>query len=483
MKYLSLFVFLAVLPKGLYSADLPLLSPFGIGSYTNITLSLAPSGDRRNYGPLFYEVENDWGQTWAVPPILSHSSDEVTDFAEWDFLYPVVTMDRFGAEYRFQILQLFSFAGGSTQSDASVHRFTLFPLYFQQRSAIPDKNYTALLPIAGRLKNRLFRDEIEFVMMPLWVKTRRGNVVTHNYVYPLFHVRRGPGLTGWQFWPLYGQEHKEITHRTNTWDEVEMVPGHEQRFVLWPIYLARTSGIGTTNQVREQAVLPLYSITRSPNRDSSTYLWPFGLTYTVDREKRYREWDVPWPIIVFARGEGKNTSRVWPLFSRARDATKESTFYLWPVYKHNRVKADPLDRERTRILFFLYSDVRERNLETGRDFRRKDFWPFYTYRRDFEGNQRFHALSLLEPILPNSKSIERNYSHLWSLWRSERGARTGVVDQSLLWDLYRRRSSPNDKKISLLFGFFKYQSSPNGKEWRLLNIPVARSDADAAVEK
>ncbi len=483
MNCIRLALLLLLFGTDVLGADLPLLSPFGAGSYTNIALTLAPSGDRRNYGPFFYQLENEWGTTWAIPPLLSHSGDDVTDFAEWDLLYPIVTLDRFGEEYRFQILQLFSFAGGSTQSDTNTHRFTLFPFYFQQRSRIPEKNYTALLPIAGRLRNRLFRDEIQFVMMPIWVKTRRREVVTQNYVYPFFHLRQGPGLTGWQFWPLYGQEHKDVTYYTNHWDEIETVPGHRQRFVLWPIYLTRTSGVGTTNGVRENALLPLYSLTRSPNRDSSTYLWPFGVTYTVDREKRYRELDIPWPIIVFARGEGKNTTRVWPLFSRARDDTKESTFYLWPVYKYNRVKAEALDRERTRVLFFLYSDVRERNLETGRDFRRKDFWPFYTSRTDFEGNHRFHALSLLEPILPNSKSIERNYSHLWSLWRSERGARTGVVDQSLLWDLYRRRSSPDVKNISLLFGLFKYQSSPNGKEWRLLNIPVARSDADQAAQK
>ena len=481
MKGQNLSFAFALLTASLNAADLPLLSPLGVdSSYTNISLTLAPSGDRRNYGPFYYSLYNEWGTTWAVPPLMSRSTDLVTDFDEWDFLYPIITFDQFGNEYRFQILQLFAFAGGGTQSDTNMHRFTLFPFYFQQRSKNPELNYTALLPIAGRMKNRLFRDDIQFVLWPIWVKTRKRDVVTHNYVYPFFHLREGPGLNGWQFWPLYGQEHKEITHRTNIWDEVEMVPGHEQRFVLWPFYLARTSGIGTTNEVRAHALLPIYSLSRSPNRDSTTYPWPIGYTYTIDRERQYREWGFPWPFFVVARGEGKNTTRIWPLFSRARDATKESTFYLWPVYKYNRVHVDPLDRERTRILFFLYSDVREQNTESGRTFRRKDFWPLFTSRTDFEGNHRFQALSILEPILPNSKSIERNYSHLWSLWRSEKSARTGAVDQSLLWDLYRRRSSLEAKKISLLFGLFKYQSSPSGKEWRLLNIPVARSKTVAA---
>ena len=104
-------------------------------------------------------------------------------------------------------------------------------------------------------------------------------------------------------------------------------------------------------------------------------------------------------------------------------------------------------------------------------YKRNDFWPLYTYRQDFEGNRRFQTLSLLEPILPGRQSIERNYTHLWSLWRSERNARTGAVYQSLLWDLYRRQSTPETRKVSLLFGLFKYQSSPEGKQYRVFFVP------------
>ena len=85
-------------------------------------------------------------------------------------------------------------------------------------------------------------------------------------------------------------------------------------------------------------------------------LWPF-FNYVDDRGKKYREWDAPWPLIVFARGEGKNTTRVWPFFSHARAPTVESGFYLWPIYKYNRMHSAPLDRQRTRICFFLYSDA------------------------------------------------------------------------------------------------------------------------------
>jgi hypothetical protein len=338
-----------------------------------------------------------------------------------------------------------------------------------------EENYTALLPIYGHLKHRLFRDEVSFVMMPLYVRSRKRDMVTHNYLYPFFHLRHGDGLKGWQLWPLVGHEHKVVTTKTNSWNEVETVGGHDKFFALWPIYFRQTAGTGTDNPEKHHAALPLYSLMRSPRRDSSTVPWPIGVTHTVDRAKKYTEWAAPWPLIVFARGEGKTTSRVWPLFSQSHNDTLESHWYLWPVYKYNRITSAPLDRERTRLLLFLYSDVTEKNTETGEELRRVDLWPLFTARRDFNGNRRLQIFSLLEPIVPNNKSVERNYSPLWSLWRAEKNAPSGAASRSLLWNLYRREVTPETKKCSLLFGLFQYQSNPADRRWRLLYIPLGKA--------
>jgi hypothetical protein len=451
--------------------------------YDDFRLALGAGHRTEILGPLFYFEDKDETQTWAIPPLLSRHRYPGTESEEWDCLYPIVSLDRFGTEYRWHVFQLVSFSGGVNQEEQKARRFTLFPIYFQQRSENPDENYTALVPIYGHLKKRLLRDEIYFVMFPIYSETRKRDVVTRNYVYPLFHLRAGDGLKGWQFWPLYGHEHKEITSRTNGFGDVQMVPGRDSKFILWPIHLNQTSEIGTTNEVHQHAILPLYSIQRSPNRDSSTVGWPF-FSRIEDREKKYTEWQLPWPLIVFARGEGKTTSRVWPFFSEAESANLESAFYLWPVYKYNRVHGDAVDRERTRILFFLYSDILQKNVETGKAQRRVDFWPLFTHRRDYNGSSRLQVLSLLEPLLPNSKSIERNYSPLWALWRSEKNSETEASSQSLLWNLYRRDTTPDSRKCSLLFGLFQYQSGSNGKRLRLLYIPVVNTKPadDSAAE-
>ncbi len=439
--------------------------------FDHFELTLDPGERTEAAGPLFYYELKDTQRTWAIPPMFAHVTDPSTESEEYDFLYPLLSYDRFGEQYRWHFCQLISFAGGPTQSESYRRRFTLFPLYFQQRSSDPNENYTALLPIYGHLKGRLMRDEIYFIMFPIYGQTRKKDVVTDNFVYPFFHLRHGEGLKGWQFWPLFGEEHKTITLRTNGFSDVETISGHDRRFVLWPLYMQLHSGIGTSNEAWQVTSIPAFNIERSGQRDLTTIIWPF-FTYIDDREKKYHEWEGPWPFIVYARGEGKSTTRFFPLFSQAHTPVLESDFYLWPVYKYNRARAAPLDRERTRILFFVYSDTIQRNTETGEYERLVDFWPLFTHRHNYDGSTRLQALALLEPYLPNNKSIERDYSQLWSIWRSEKNPRNGAASQSLLWNLYRRDTKPGSKKCSLFFGLFQYQHDAEGKRARLFYVPI-----------
>ncbi len=442
--------------------------------YHEFSLTLSSGTRREAAGPLFYQQRSEDTTVWAFPPLFSRTVDTGTDSEEIDILYPIITYDRFGLEDRWQFFQLFSTSGGQTIDGTNKHRFTLFPFYFQQRSPEPSLNYTALLPFYGTLKNRLFRDEIFFVMMPLYVQTKKRDVVTDNYVAPFFHLRHGDNLSGWQFWPLVGSEHKGLTMRTNNYDEVQTIGGHEKFFALWPFFFNEKSGLETTNVIWQQSLLFAYSLYRSEPRDSTSILWPI-FTYTDEREKKYKEIGMPWPFIGFARGEGKTMNRVWPLFSRAHNDTLESSFYAWPLYLSQAIHSPPLERRRTRILFFLYSDIMEKNTTSGDYRHRVDFWPFYTKRHDLNGDERLQVLSLIEPFTPASKSMERDWSPLWSLWRSERSLKTGATSQSLLWNLYRRDTTPTSKKCSLFFGLIQYQSTPDGSKWRWFYVPTGKS--------
>jgi hypothetical protein len=445
--------------------------------YARFYQTLTPGDRIEALGPLYYNERSDTRKTWAVPPLISYTTDEAVALKEFDILYPILTYDRYGPQYRWQFCQVFSVAGGPHPDDPSRTRITIFPLYFQQRSLKPEENYTALFPFYGRLRNRLFRDEIYFVMFPIFGESKKHEVVTDNYLYPFFHLRHGPGLTGWQFWPLIGKEHKDVTTSTNGFGDRVTDPGHDNLFVLWPIFFNDHTKLGTTNATWTQAAIPFYSFERSPLRNSTTVIWPF-FSKIDDREKKYREVDAPWPLIEFARGEGKTTSRVFPFYSHSHSPTLESDSYLWPIYKYTCARSAPLDRTRTRIAFFLFSDAEDKNTERQTSARRTTLLPFFIRQKDFNGNTRLQIFAPLEPFMPGSHKIPRDYSPLWSVWRQEANPTTGARSQSLLWNLYRRDTRPTRKKVSLLFGLFQYQSGPEGGLTRLFYVPLGRHGAE-----
>jgi hypothetical protein len=437
--------------------------------YSEFPLTLSSGYREEVVSPLYYSQHSESQRQWALPPFFCYTRTPDVDWTEAEFLYPILSYRRFGPEYRLQLVQFFSFSGGAMQSEDGMRRFTIFPFYFQQRSPNPDLNYTAVIPFYGHLKNRLFRDDIKFVMFPLYSETRRNDMVTDNYLYPFFDLRHGDAMTGWQVWPLVGEEHKAPTLQTNMLGEAETVGGYDHFFAPWPFYFKNWDGLGTTNPQASLTIVPFYNHIESKTREVTSYGWPLGYNAIHDYQQNITEHDFIWPLFVKARG-GKEITRIFPFYSHAANSNLVSDFIVWPVYKYNRLKAPSLERRRTRIVFFLYSDITEKNTTTGDVFRRKDLWPLYTYHHEANGNERWQVLAPLEPLLPNNRSIMREYSQVWSLWRWEKNPRTGAASQSLLWNLYRREKTPQAKKLSLFFGLFQYQSNGEGESWRVFYL-------------
>ena len=172
-------------------ADEPALGPL----FQKFELTLESGQRTEAVGPFYYHEQKDSLQTWAVPPLWAKAVDTNLNLMEFDILYPVFSYDRYGDQYRFHFCQVISWAGGPSQGEPIRNRFTIYPLYFQQRSSLPEENYTAFFPFYGHLRRRLFRDEISFVMFPLYLKSLKGDVVTRNYGYPFFHLRSGPSFS------------------------------------------------------------------------------------------------------------------------------------------------------------------------------------------------------------------------------------------------------------------------------------------------
>src|SRR5260221_6174722 len=75
------------------------LGPF----YQQFKLTLAPGNRTEMMGPLFYDEHKESTHLWAVPPLFSRALDPDIDYEESDYVYPIISYDRFGSEYRFHI--------------------------------------------------------------------------------------------------------------------------------------------------------------------------------------------------------------------------------------------------------------------------------------------------------------------------------------------------------------------------------------------
>ena len=224
------------------------------------------------------------------------------------------------------------------------------------------------------------------------------------------------------------------------------------------------------------ALLPLYAVGRSPQKDETHVLWPFFYKSHF-KQSGYLEYGSPWPFIINGTGPNKSHHRFWPFYGKLEDATRKREFYLWPLYVNRELDTEKIRLRRTRWLAMLYQHSHEERKETGLVKDRRHLWPLFTHETDSDGHSRFQLFSPLEPLLPGNRGIRRNYTPLFALWHTESNPATGRSSSSFLWHLYRGERTPVSKKCSLLFGLIRYKKSEEGREWRLLWLIPIRSKA------
>jgi hypothetical protein len=192
----------------------------------------------------------------------------------------------------------------------------------------------------------------------------------------------------------------------------------------------------------------------------------------VDRERQFEEWQFPFPLFIIARGQSRHVTRFLPFFTVERYVLKDlllikemrvtNLAILYPLYIRTVDETATSLTVRDRILWWLYSDIRE----TGRDgdARRLDMWPLLRYVRNKEGWVTFQALAPLEALMPGNEVFERNWSFLWALYTYRRNAEGDRV-HSLLWNLVRYEETQAGWSLEVLGPLFAYREE--GQDSRL----------------
>jgi len=467
-----------LLPAAAWPADAP-SEPINLWPvYDDRVDPLDRARERSGLGPLLMSSRSTDGEVsqFAFRPLFFWREEHGARRLEWDFLYPFVTYRRHEGDWEFKFLEIMTARGEGSPQAGREDRYDLFPVYTSGTTETGRK-YLAILPFGGSAPNWWFQDEAEFVLFPLYARFVKQGAETRYFPWPIISVTSGEKRSGFRVVPLYGQDVKEGVF--------------EKRFVLWPLFLQLRTGLDGDSPEETLSILPFYVSQRSKDQDRTTVLWPF-FSYTQDREHHFEQWDAPWPLIQIARGEGRTINRFLPFFSveervlknefLLREMKSTDLVILFPLYIRSREEVLGSWKVRDRILWWLYSDIRQ----GGRDgsARRVDAWPFFRYTRDREGAIEFQTLALLEAFMPGNERIERNYSPLWALY-TYRQSSEGHSVRSFLWNLLRHeetsagrsievlgpllayRERGEDARFSLLGGLFEYEVSHGTRSMRL----------------
>lgn len=415
--------------------------------------SQAYGGEVLNLGPLLYMEEDEETGTKSVDalgpfvsykkspdtteygfrPIFYNYRNERKDRTSFDFLYPFFTHRSFEGDTKFQVLvYLFYYRSDLRPSGFREYDYTLFPFLFGRKDEQPEKSYFALFPLFGTLKHRYGKDEISFMLFPLFLKTRQEGMTNYNFVWPFFGAYGGDGVSGGRFWPLYGIREKEDSF--------------EDEFALWPFYTHREKDF-YGERVTSTAFLPFYYGTDAPGRKQRTYLWPF-INVINDSNKNVRRWDIPWPFVTISRGS-VHTNRFWPLYSQRTEDKYRTGFFLWPMFGYKTyVFKDYISTKTTGALWLVKSTTYTPTNERGKSGKTVHLWPLFSYYKDTDGTSRFHFLSILETFLVDNPPREHNWSSFWQLvvWQMDAD---GNQKSSILWNTIRTERTERLMKFEL----------------------------------
>ncbi|MBI4537024.1 MAG: hypothetical protein HY712_03600 [candidate division NC10 bacterium] len=463
---LALIVWLAVAPA---AAPAEPAAPLAEASAT--PLNLWPIYDRREdpidqaqtegaLGPLlFSSAARDGGwREGGFRPFFTWREEKALERSEWQVLYPLIQYTKTEQDWEFQFLLVDVRSEGSIPAERE-ERADFFPFYLSGRRET-GQTYRWLFPFGGTVYDRLGRDEIEIVLFPFYLRSVRSGGERRWFPWPFVSTLRGEDQSGIFFWPLYGQEERKGKY--------------ERRYLLWPLFLYERAGLDSDNPEESLAILPFYFSQRSPERDLTVVLWPF-FSYQHDRKRQFEQWEFPWPLFAIARGEGRQMTRFLPLFTVERRVLREefllkqlvssTTAVLFPLYVRTVDETASSRTERVRLLWWLYSDIRETGSDGER--RRIDSWPLFRYARDREGRVSFQALALLEAFLPGNELIERNYSPLWSLYTYRRNV-AGDQVHSFLWNLVRHETTATGLRLEVLGPLLAYDEQGDSSRFSFL---------------
>lgn len=379
-------------------------------------------------GPLYSEHHAPDGtaqQVWR--PFLFWQQDARGETAH--FLYPLFSWEAAADHRSFTLFRIINYRLATRPDAGTDTGFDVWPLYFSRDTGDPATSYRALLPVAGTIKHRFGKDELNWVAFPLYFHVTAKDRHTRYTPWPFVRTISGGGHRGFEFWPLGGRRERAGDYR--------------EQFYLWPLIYRQERNLSAAQPDIRLGVLPFYTRDTGPAYSNENYLWPFfGYTHRT-APQRYHETRYFWPLLVQGRGEDRHVNRWAPFYSHSIVKGQDKTWVLWPLWRRAKWADGDLAQERTQLLLFLYWSTQQRSLSrpAAAPAYKRHYWPLASVWDNGAGRRQVQVLSPLEIFFPHNEPVRRIYSPLFALYRHDQRA-PGDTRWSLLWNAVSRTRSP-----------------------------------------
>jgi hypothetical protein len=297
--------------------------------------------------------------------------------------------------------------------------FTFLPFIFGRKK--PGEDYNAVFPFYGRITKRYGRDEIIFVLWPIYTWQKKDDITAVNILWPFFSYSKYEGGGGFKFWPLFGYSVKKDKF--------------SKTFILWPFY-SRQHVTLEEGGTYDMTLVPLFYVKEDSPAGTTRGAWPFVLNQVNKKEKYTEKW-YPWPFLGDRRGEKDRLDQIWPFYVFRQHGQSKTTNYLWPFswfYENKTINST----EKSARIFPIYYQYEEKWDKDKSTETYLQIWPVMHTDKDREENRYTQAIS---PIwLRQDAAFQRNWGPFFWIFQSWR-SKKGDTSDRILWRVFR-----HDKK-------------------------------------
>jgi hypothetical protein len=405
-----------------------------------------------SFFPFYDNLTTDQGSFFAIRPLYSHTVVEEGELR--DVFWPLYSRKEFKDEKTSRALIFWYTHTFDAGEESPRSRNWLLPVYFQGRD-VNGKGYFALFPLGGTIREFLGRDEILFVLFPLFGKSRINDVKTTSVLWPVYSHTRGEGIRRDRVFPIVGKSVLEGKY--------------EKKFVLWPFW---TSAEYFYPGDSGKSWL-LFPICGRAKMDQESTFWVIPPFFRFTEGARQNKMYCPWPFIQTAESEKSNKLYIWPLWGRKefKGGLKHRTFVLWPIFWSEKTQESRLIKTRRMAVPFFFLErgfLRAEGVADGERIEVSNYWklwPLMSWQRE-EAVSRFRMLEFWP--LKNSAPVERNWAPLWTLYK--RTNHDGVIRKDIVWFAWHSENEPaaERKEWSLLKGLLAYKREAETRSVRFL---------------